>query len=296
YAEIAGFPFPHPKTGRELAYNYEFNSEGDSHHNRQKSSTINPRKRTDRNSDAEYRNLFYVHRCDVDPRPALPDNPKGYRKGEFMHMYKPPEMLNTRMFTMRFIDPDKEDDQYLYYAQYRRIRRMATTERENSIDGTDLIYDDANQWDGHFGRNTYKYLGRKELLCARHQNSSKLQRRPGQAIPNNFDMERCNLYAVEVKSKNPQYIYKKRTWYIDPESFYVMWQDTYDKVGRYWKTFMIHTNDMKTAQGHMRCSIGGMVLQDFQRNHSGLSNINYMEISGKISPKIYSLSNLQKTY
>jgi len=296
YAELAGFPFPNPKTGREIAYNYEFNTDGDTDHNRQYSPTVNPRKRTDRFADSENWNLYYVQRCDVEPKPALPKNPKGYRKGSFMHMYLPPEMLNTRMFTMRFIDPEKKDDQYLYYAQFRRIRRMSTSERENSIDGTDMIYDDQNQWDGHFSRNTYKYMGRKDMLSARHQPQDEVVRKTGQGIPNNFTFERCNLYVVEVQSKNPDYIYKKRIWYIDPESFYVMWQDTYDKLDRFWKTFMVYTNDYKTEQGHMRSMIGGQVLQDFQRNHSGLSQIKRLEIGGDIKPSMFTMSNLQKTY
>jgi hypothetical protein len=296
YKELAGFPFPNPKTGRELAYNKEFNTDGDGDHNRQYSPTINPKKRTDRFADSENWNLHYVQRCDVEPKPALPDNIKGYRKGQFMHMYLPPEMLNTRMFTMRFIDAKKQDDQYLYYAQYRRIRRMATSERENSIDGTDMIYDDANQWDGHYSRNTYKYLGRKDMLSARHQRSDEVVRKTGQAIPNEITLERCNLYVVEVQSKNPNYIYKKRIWYLDPESFYIMWQDMYDKQDRFWKTFMLLTSDYKTEQGHMRSMISGQVLQDFQRNHSGYSSYKRLETGANISTNMFSMSNLQKTY
>lgn len=296
YTELAGFPFPNPKTGRELAYNKEFNTDGDGDHNRQYSPTINPKKRTDRYADSENWNLHYVQRCDVEPKPALLKNPKGYRKGQFMHMYLPPEMLNTRMFTMRFIEEGKDDDQYLYYAQYRRIRRMSTSERENSIDGTDMIYDDANQWDGHYSRNTYKYLGRKDMLSARHQRSDEVQRKPGQAIPNDITLERCNLYAVEVKSKNSNYIYKKRIWYLDPESFYIMWQDMYDKQDRYWKTFMLLTSDYKTEQGHMRCMISGQVLQDFQRNHSGYSSYKRLGTGVDINTNMFSMSNLQKTY
>ena len=42
----------------------------------------------------------------------------------FLHMYLPAEFLNTRMYTLRYIDQKKEDDSYLWYSQFRRIRRM----------------------------------------------------------------------------------------------------------------------------------------------------------------------------
>ncbi|MCP4716721.1 MAG: DUF1329 domain-containing protein [Deltaproteobacteria bacterium] len=296
YADIAGTPFPQPKNGYEVAYNVDCNSKGDDDHNRQKSPNINPRTKTDRLSDQEYWNLSYIHRNDVEPRPALLKNKDGIQNAQFMHMHMPPEMLNTRMITYRYFDPAKEDLQYLYYAQYRRIRRMSTSERENAIDGTDMIYDDANQWDGHVSRNTYNLKGNKELLCARNQDMSQLKRRTGQAIADNWSLERCNLYQVEVKSKNPDYIYSKRMWYVDPETNYIAWQETWDQLGRYWKGFMLATQELKTVQGHTKALHVGHIQQDFQRTHSGHSVINHKEIGKKISTKMYSLSSLQKTY
>ncbi len=299
YTEIAGMPFPDPKTGLEIAYNMECNTRGDTYKMMWHAPNINPRTKTDRLAKQEFTEMFFIHRTEVDPRPAIPKNPKGYHKGQFMHMYLPPEMLNTRFITMRHIDWNKEDLSYLYYAQFRRIRRLSTTERTNAIDGTDQIYDDGNMWDGHLSRNTYKYIGKKEMLLSRRQDMSKTTRRSGQGFANGYDYERCNTYVVEVFNKDPNYLYSKRVWYLDAETYTIMWQEMYDQLGRFWKCFCNHTQNIKTEQGEMKNFMVGYTMQDFQRTHSGYTDMTRyqpIKIGIPVNPNIYTLSNLQKTY
>lgn len=296
YTNIAGMPFPSPKTGFEVAYNVDMQTRGDTYKMLWWSPNINPRTKSDRVAKQEFTEMYFVHRVDVDPRPAIAKNPKGYMKGQFMHMYLPPEMNNTRFITMRFIDYDKPDISYLYYAQFRRIRRLSTAERTNAIDGTDQIYDDGNQWDGHISRNTYTYKGKKEMLLSRHQDMSVVTRRPGQALANGYTFERCNTLVIEAVNKDPDYIYSKRVWYIDPESYIIHWQEMYDQLGRYWKCFTHHTNDIKTAKGEMKNFFVGFTMQDLQRTHSGFTKMDVKGIGIDVNPNIFTLSNLQKTY
>jgi len=199
---------------------------------------------------------------------------------------------------MRFTDYNKEDVSYLYYAQFRRIRRLSTTERTNAIDGTDQIYDDGNMWDGHISRNTYTLKGKKEMLLSRHQDMDpkKVTRVSGQAMCNGYTFERCNTYVVEAVNKDPNYIYSKRVWYIDPESYIIHWQEMYDKLGRYWKCFTHHTQDLKTEKGEDKNVWVGYTMQDLQRTHSGFTRMEYKGIGIEVKPELYTLSNLQRTY
>lgn len=296
YAEIAGMPFPKPTTGQQVAYNFECQTRGDTYRSLWKAPNINPRTKTDRFAEQTFDEMFYIHRVDVDPRPAIAKNPDGFHKGQLMHMYLPPEMLNTRFLTMRFIDPKKEDLTYLWYSQFRRIRRLSSAERTNAIDGTDQIYDDGYMWDGHLSRNKYELKGKKERLLARHQEREKVVRQTGQGLINGIQFERCNTYVVEVINKDPKYLYSKRVWYLDPETYHILWQEIYDQSGRFWKLFIHMTSDIKTAKGDMKNFFVGYVLEDYQRTHSGYSDQKPVEVGGPIDPNIYTLSNLQKTY
>ena len=298
-AEIAGRPFPQPKDGLEIAYNYDLNSKGDTYRYRKYSPNINPKTKTERMADQEYWEFYFINRCEIDPVPAILKNKKGYRRGMFLHMYKPAEFLNTRMYTLRYIDPQKDDDTYLWYSQFRRIRRLSTAQRTDSIDGSDLIYDDEYFWDGQILRNTYTFRGKRELLCSRHEELKKTTRQAGQGLLNGLHLERCNTLVVDAVNKDKNYLYGKRVWYIDPESYIIQWTEIYDELGRFWKCYIQHTAMLKTKQGAMKHSIVGSEYQDFQRTHSGLNDscrINDPVVGINITPRMFTISNLQKTY
>lgn len=300
YGTMAGRPYPQPESGIEIAYNADFNNHGDTCKYRRHSPNINPKNKTDRLSDQEFTEFYWIHRTEIDPRPALADNDKGCFRGFFTHMYLPAEFLNTRMFCVRYIDPQKEDDTYLYYSQFRRIRRLSTTQRTDSIDGTDLIYDDEYLWDGKINRNKYKYLGKKDILCSRHTDLKKVTRAPGQAVANGLTFERCNLLMVEAINKDPNYIYSKRVLYVDPETYLFLWEDIFDENGKYWKNFCNYTCPVKTKQGQMKPFIVGTCFPDVIRVHSGMSNQQYtyepIVSDPDFKSDIFSINNLQKTY
>ncbi len=299
YTEVAGRPFPEPKDGFEAAYNFEFNNHGDSCKYRRYSPVINPTARNDRLADQEYIEFFFIHRTEKDPVPAVPNNPKGMHRAYFMSMFKPPEFLNTRMFNVRYIDPKKEDDAYLWYSQFRRIRRMSTAQRSDTIDGTDMIYDDEYLWDGQLVRNNYTLKGKKDLLCSRHTDMKKTTHVPGQGVSNGLTLERCNTVVVDVVNKDPNYLYSKRVWYMDPESCIILWSEMYDQTGKFWKCFMNNTCPIQSKIGQMKPFIVATQVEEFQRTHSGLSDQQYFynpEITIDVPSDLFTVGNLQKTY
>lgn len=296
YEAIAGMPYPQPKTGLEIAWNFDFNNHGDTEHFLRTGPNINPKQRTERTSLQEQWYLSFMHRTEREPVPVLKEGKKGVLRGIFVHMYEPPEFINTRYYSLRFADKDKEDVTYFWYAQFRRIRRLSTTQRTDSIDGTDLIYDDEFFWDGHISRNSYQYKGKKDLLCCRHQDISKAVRPTGQVMANHLDLERLNTLVVEVISKDPNYLYGKRIWYVDPETYLIMWTDIFDQKGRFWKTYMQNTGNIQTAKGAVKNNIVGSVFVDFQRTHGGHSTNEMKGVSTDLDPKMFTIMNLQRTY
>ena len=285
------------KGGQQLAWNYDYNTHGDAYHWLRTGPALEVKQRTERVSSQDMTELYFVSRVDVDPKPnLLASNPKGMRRGYFIHLYKPPEFVNTRMFNIRYLDYSKSDDGYMWYSQFRRIRRISTAQRTDSIDGSDLIYDDEYLWDGAIPRNTYKYIGKKDLLCSRQQDLKILQRVSGQGMPNGITRERLNTIVVEVMSKDKNYIYGKRVWYLDPESYYIQWTEIYDNLGRFWKCFENWTNQFPLeSTGEMKKVIVGTEFMDFQRTHCGIS---LQECKGvgltQVDQNMFTINNLQK--
>ncbi len=297
YADIAGIPFPAPKTGQEIAWNFDFNTRGDANHYWAYGPVIAPASSIERYMKSERWELFWIHRVDVEPLPKYDKNKKGIHRGMFQHMYEPSESMNTRYFSLTYISPDKSEDTYMFYAPFRRIRRIAVGQRTDAIDGSDMIYDDQYGWDGHITRNTYKYVGTKELLCMRQADLKRHIRQPGQALPSNMQFERLKTLVVEVYSKDPNYIYSKRIWYMDPETYMIPWTDLYDDLGKFWKTFLLPHTDFKTMKGETKKMISGLLTLDFQRNHAGIMWEEWIGVGlKKVDRKLFTIQNLQKTY
>ena len=43
------------------------------------------------------------------------------------------------------------------------------------------------------------------------------------------------LHVVEATSKDPNFLYSKMIWYLDPEDWQMRYSDRYDRSGKLWK-------------------------------------------------------------
>ena len=165
------------------------------------------------------------------------------------------------------------------------------------IDGTDLIYDDNNGWYTHINLNTYKLVGQKDMLCARHQETpyEKLSRVEGQGFWNGVQRERVKCWVVEAVNKDPNYIYSKRVWYLDPENWQFNIQEMYDRQGRLWKVQEEFWNErkLKEAEG-VSTVFKAEHIVDLVRLHGSVGQFEIFEIGQSLNKKIFSVANLQQ--
>jgi hypothetical protein len=96
---------------------------------------------------------------------------------------------------------------------------------------------------------------------------------------------------VEVVSKESTYIYSKRTWFIDPESFALLDTDMYDRHGRLWKQF---NNNMFTVKGAVFNS--GGYSWDLQRLHSTTWYTPNMTPYSKFNPDEHTIEYLSRRH
>ena len=117
----------------------------------------------------------------------------------------------------------------------------------------------------------YKYLGRKELLLARHQDIDQLKKghREGYCLFDGFQRERINVYVLECIHKNSNYLYSKQIWYVDPETWYILYADKYDKKGKLWRVFENANVVLKSVYNDALIgAIGYISILDIKRLHS----------------------------
>lgn len=187
----------------------------------------------------DLRRLYYNGRLYVDPKPELP-NPDGIRYKEILSpIVAPFDMKGVGQLGIRYLSAARQDDTWLYVPAVRRIRRMSTAQRSDSLFGQDTDQDSYWGFSGHIAWSDWKLLGVKEMLGVVHREHYPAQRCPGSADFTFCDnWEKRRVYVVEGVSKLPQYAYGKRILYIDADAWVVLYSDLYDRRGELWKVWI----------------------------------------------------------
>ncbi len=285
YGTSSGIPFPQPKTGIEMAWNFDSNTRGDSHHEIQFGTVVDCKSGFERTSEQHRWELFWIGRYDVPPVPVIEKekNPRGIARSFFQRMAAPADFIDTTILEIKYIEPKRGEDLWVYTAMFRRIRRYANNQRTDSIDGTDMIYDDQDGWYTHLIHNTYDYKGRADLLVARHQDPEKLEKAEGQGYWNGIQRERANHWVLEVKNKDKNYIYSRQLWYLDPETWQMNFKVMYNRQGQLWKMYELFYDEFPSYGGQTTPIFNSEHIIDFLRNH-GSTSIRNIQSVGKDIP------------
>ncbi|MCP4716524.1 MAG: DUF1329 domain-containing protein [Deltaproteobacteria bacterium] len=299
YGEVAGIPFPQPKTGVEMAWNFDSNTKGDTHHLFHTGTVVDCRTRHEREAGHLRWELRWVGRYDVPPVPkiAKKDNRRGIAHSFFQRHTAPADFVDTTMLEIKYLDLNRDTDLWVYTAMFRRVRRYATSQRTDMIDGTDMIYDDQDGWYTHPGHNIYTYKGRADLLVARHQDVKPLQRRKGQGFWSGVQRERVNHWVVEAVNKDKNYIYGKQIWYLDPETWQMNFKVMYNRQGELWKMYELFYDEFPSYGGHTTAIFNGEHVVDFIRRHGSPGAREIKSIGGGVAPDLFQVKSLkQRSY
>jgi hypothetical protein len=257
---VAGLPFPNidpndPQVALKIMWNYEYkpfvtddldvrNFDADTGNiNRDAPMTVERHYLVD-----HIRTLFYNGRLFQDPKPEMP-NPDGIRYRASLHpVLEPFDLKGVGSLTIRYIDPAKQDDTWLYLPTLRRVRRLNSAQRSDALFGQDTDIDSYGGYAGHIAWMDWKFLGERRILAPFHAAHLPVEWCPGAG---NFafcdDWEPRDVYVIEGTSKLPQYAYGKRLLFIDKETYLVAYSDISDQQGRLWKVWINNWSFRKQA-------------------------------------------------
>jgi hypothetical protein len=296
FETLAGVPFPEPKTGLEAAWNFYMWSRGDEFIRPKGAGTpVDVRTKLERGAITSQWTCYYVNRVNKPPLPAVPKNRREIRKARFMHFEAPPHMTDFTSLHIQYIDQYKPNDGWMYWPRFRKITRIETTTRDDVADGLDWITDDfPDGFDDKLHVNNYKIVGREKLLLSRHTDSTVFEREQGMALFRGIQRELTNAFVLEVDYKKPGYVYPKQLWYMDPETWAILFKKVYNDQGQFWKTMGIYTEIRKIGEGEVAMA-EAYTLVDLIRRHGTV------DISGKTDldtkwkrDSIFSIRNLDR--
>ena len=291
---LAGLPFPHPTKGAEMAWNFDSITLGDGHINTSDAGWVDAKTGSDRNPIHSQQYLYFSGRTDVPPVPTLPNNKRSLRRANILESLDPPENRGSRLLEYKYLDPDKDDDRYHWDPKYRRVRRSTYSSRSENMGANDMCLDDDFGWSGQITRNNYRFLGRREMLAARHQNLDNLRRKKGQAFFHGQQRERIKVYLVEALNKDPNYVYSKQLWYLDPETWLFLYKEMWDRKGRLWRFADFHNQEV---EGYERIKLSFVVGDNYVDvlKFTGTPNKRFKYTMGvKFPPDSFTFKAIQK--
>lgn len=244
-----GFPYPRPSgpfKAQQIAYNaFVFRRD----RNEGNGIAYGYVYGFDKNLKMDMDNVMNSMSCMVAGRQFLP--PYGFldeqakANGELqlmtLTMLTPRDLAGMAILTTYYMDAQKADAAMIYVPSMRRVRKLSTTDTQDAINGQDLIYDDQSGFLQKLSPTRYPYkfeiVEEREYLVAaptidgaEYCTSNGLEFR-------GLKMERRPIYVLKMTQTDPNYVYSKRIFYIDQETFEFYQVENYDQKGRLYRTF-----------------------------------------------------------
>ena len=202
----------------------------------------------DRNLENDYKTIYSVlgqslsGRVD-DPAGFFDQRAEGvgeYRK-TILHLHAPRDIAGSAYTQLFYLDPKKNDQVMMYISSIRRVRKLSSSDTQDPQSGSDVPYDDNEGFMQRLSPTRFPYsfkiIAEREFLLPAvcYDGSEYIDSKTKAHM--NLKFERRPLYVVELTQQDPNYVYSKRIFYIDKETFLHYSVLNYDQKGRLYRTW-----------------------------------------------------------
>ncbi|ENO79334.1 hypothetical protein B447_13314 [Thauera sp. 27] len=239
---IGGTPFPIPKEGVEVMWNYLLRTEAPSIEYRFKNIVGN--------SDGSH-TLATRNEISFQYPPFYEDATPESWSGEYallrFNTLEPPFKAGESLVIRDSIDQKNARQAWQYLVGQRRVRRAPTV----AYDTPDFVASGANYFDevqGLFGsldRYEWKLIGKQEMLVPYNNNGFvgaplKDALSKHHLNPDHVRWERHRMWVVEATvAPGKRHAVPKRRYYVDEDTWLVLLMDGYDAEGKLWRTTQV---------------------------------------------------------
>ena len=237
---VIGIPFPIPKNGLEVIWNHLLRYRGEA-----VSCTLGQAAVT---RGGDYTLVKYA--VDISIRYSLPGMTVE-KLGNTMILFKqrvtaPARLAGDIVLVHETINQTREPrSAWTYNPGQRRVRRAPNIAYDNPGTTTDGLRtaDQFDMFNGAVDRYDWKLVGKREMYVpynAYRVHSDKLSFndiiRPLHVNPEHLRYELHRVWIVDATLKEgASHLYKRRTFYIDEDSWQIMLADIYDNRDQLWR-------------------------------------------------------------
>jgi hypothetical protein len=156
-----------PQFALKLAWNVNYRWQGGSGLNLPHwgfSYMRNRGKETWRLAQGEYRRTYFSHRADLLPETTMLEEGTPVEWAEFFDVKTPFDLRGTMFLLFRYTEQGREDDTWAYIPALRRVRRIAATQKSDSLLGTEFALEDFYIFAGYVWEHQWEFQGEQTVL------------------------------------------------------------------------------------------------------------------------------------
>jgi hypothetical protein len=241
---VAGHPFPIPKTGREVMWNHmvRYNTKGYRGHYSHAATTHT-------GDHVVERSYFELALRYNHPDTTLANFENKYLYA-FYKVISPPSKAGDAYLLHLPLDRGKDHTGlWVYNPGQRKVRRIGEVGYDNpAFDGL-MTHDQIDMFNGPMDRYDFKLIGKKEFYMPYNSYELNSNRHKYAAILTkghiNQELPRYELHRMWVVEANvrpgTKHIYSKRVFYLDEDSWQILFEDIYDERGQFWRCGEAHS-------------------------------------------------------
>ena len=267
-----GYPFPIPKNGTEVMWNHimRYNTKGFRGYLNAATMQADGSYVVERS----YLELTYMY----NNMKSTWDSIKGMNLYAFTKTVSPPNVAGEAHLLHVPIDRIKDQTGVWFYSPSQaRVRRIGEVGYDNPLYDGLMTHDQIDMFNGPLDRYTIKLLGKKEMLVPYNSYKMYDPKLKYKDIATkghiNQDLARYELHRVWVIEAQVRqgfnHRYKRRTFYLDEDSWIVLAQDMYDERDQFWRT----------AESHLICFANVPVVVNGVQVHYDLQSRRYVVIN-----------------
>jgi hypothetical protein len=243
---LAGFPFPRPSGPHkaiQIMYNWEKRYLGTESY-----FLIEWARGYDKRLKEDYDGSAMVWRLKLNGRATMPPygwfDERARARGEdltfLLYILGPRDQYGNVIATTKFQGLNDYDQFLLYLAMFRRVRKLSGTDTQDIAAGSDWIYEDYEGFAQKLSPNRFPYkyevIGEREyLLPSYSEDGAEYIGSKGVEL-RNFKFERRPCYVVQMTQLDKGFVYGKRIFYIDAETFLWRHVQNFDQKGRLYRS------------------------------------------------------------
>ncbi len=233
-----GVPFPIPRNGNEVMFNYLAAFQG--------MSFVMP-KYAAYNVDSAGKAVMSAQGIYTQDAPyyqasKADDNTLSRARVTYTG---PARRNGEAILSIEPVDYTKQESRAWQYLPGQRRVRLAPDigyDTPNSSTAGMSTYDDVSMFNGKMDRYDFKLIGKKEMVVPYNTYRFTYSDKPEEALKAKFinpDMLRWELHRVWVVDarlkEGARHVYSRRTFYLDEDSWTIVASDQYDGRGQLWR-------------------------------------------------------------